>query len=198
MMDPKTIASSTLLDRIEAAMKEAELRMAKAVAALTAAGLPHMVVGGQAVGIWIASAEGSIARPTFDVDILVRRHDLDAIKTALERAGFVYRHAASLDMFLDPPELKPREAVHLLFAGERVKPDAVAANPDPSQSDMVGPYRVATLEALVQMKLTAFRDKDRVHLRDLIDVGLIDRSWPAKFPGALEQRLQSLLDTPDG
>ena len=40
------------------------------------------------------------------------------------------------------------------------------------------------------MKLTDFRDKDRVHVRDLIEVGLVDAGW---MP-----RLQELLDTPEG
>ena len=48
------------------------------------------------------------------------------------------------------------------------------------------------------MKLTSFRDEDRTHLRDLIDVGLIDATWPARFPSELGQRLQLLLDNPDG
>ena len=40
--------------------------------------------------------------------------------------------------------------------------------------------------------------QDRVHLRDLIDVGLLDRSWLPTLPPELSQRLQSLLDTPGG
>jgi hypothetical protein len=48
------------------------------------------------------------------------------------------------------------------------------------------------------MKLTSFRDKDRVHVRDLIDVGLVDASWTSRFPSELAARLQQLLDTPDG
>jgi hypothetical protein len=48
------------------------------------------------------------------------------------------------------------------------------------------------------MKLTANRDKDRTHLRDFIGVGLIDATWPAKFPPELAARLQHILDTPDG
>jgi hypothetical protein len=48
------------------------------------------------------------------------------------------------------------------------------------------------------MKLTSYRDKDRTHLRDMIDVGLIDLAWPVKYPGELGQRLQQLLDDPDG
>jgi hypothetical protein len=57
---------------------------------------------------------------------------------------------------------------------------------------------VISLEALVKMKLTAWRDKDRTHLRDLIDVGLLDASWPARLSAQLGSRLQSLLDDPNG
>ncbi len=59
-------------------------------------------------------------------------------------------------------------------------------------------FRVISLEALVRMKLTSYCDKDRTHLRDMIDVGLIDLAWPVKYPGELGQRLQQLLDDPDG
>ena len=58
--------------------------------------------------------------------------------------------------------------------------------------------RVINLDALVRIKLTAFRDKDRTHVRDLIGVGLIDQSWTRKLAPPLAARLQSLLDTPDG
>ena len=59
-------------------------------------------------------------------------------------------------------------------------------------------FQVATLEALVRMKLTAYRRKDQVHLQDLIAVGLIDASWPARLPPPLGDRLQQLLDDPNG
>lgn len=61
-----------------------------------------------------------------------------------------------------------------------------------------GELRVLWLEALVRIKLTAFRDKDRTHLRNMLDVGLIDAGWVACFPPELGQRLQLLIDTPDG
>lgn len=54
------------------------------------------------------------------------------------------------------------------------------------------------LRALVQIKLTAFRDKDRTHLRDMLDVGLIDASWGQRYPAELAARLQLLIDTPGG
>ena len=48
------------------------------------------------------------------------------------------------------------------------------------------------------MKLTSFRDKDRVHVRDLMAVGLVDESWLERLPTPLRSRLQELLDDPDG
>jgi hypothetical protein len=56
---------------------------------------------------------------------------------------------------------------------------------------------VVDLEPLVRMKLTSYRLKDRVHLLDMINVGLIDASWPSRFPPQLAERLQTLLDNPE-
>jgi hypothetical protein len=47
------------------------------------------------------------------------------------------------------------------------------------------------------MKLTSFRDKDRVHLRDLIAVGLVDRRRLGDLPPELAARLKQLLDHPE-
>ena len=58
--------------------------------------------------------------------------------------------------------------------------------------------QVLILDALLRMKLTSFRDKDRTHVRDMIGVGLVDATWLSKLPGELAARLQQLLDTPDG
>ena len=69
---------------------------------------------------------------------------------------------------------------------------------DVSESEPGPEFRTLQLESLVRMKLTSFRDKDRTHLRDMIGVGLIDATWPARFPPPLAARLQELLDHPDG
>ena len=39
----------------------------------------------------------------------------------MEKAGFKYRHASGMDMFLDEPGAKARDAVHVIFAGEKVR-----------------------------------------------------------------------------
>ena len=101
-------------------------------------------------------------------------------------------------MFLDGPGAKAREAVHVVFAGEKVRQEYITAAPDVEESESGGQFRILSLEALVRMKLTSFRDKDRMHLRDLIDVGLLDSGWPSRFSKELGDRLQHLLDTPDG
>ncbi len=173
-------------------------RLVRAATALRDAAVEYAVVGGNAVAAWVATVDRAAVRNTQDVDILIRRSDFDATKAALESAGFVYRQAAGLDLFLDGPAASPREAVHLVFAGEMVKPDEPAANPDVAESTDVGAFRVLDLEALVRIKLTAYRDKDRMHLRDMIGVGLVDQSWTGRLPGVLASRLQAILDTPDG
>ena len=66
------------------------------------------------------------------------------------------------------------------------------------ESEATVSFRVLSLESLVRMKLTSFRDKDRVHLRDLMDVGLVDAGWLERIPAALRARLQALLDNPEG
>jgi hypothetical protein len=186
------------LERMERAVMKVKERLLRATAALNAAQVPYAVIGGNAVGAWIEQVDESAVRATQDVDLAVRRSDLDQAKAALESAGFVYRHAAGIDMFLDGPNGKARDAVHVIFCGEKVREEYVATVPDVSETTSFKAYRVLSLEALVRMKLTSFRDKDRTHLRDLIDVGLVDATWPARYQPELADRLQHLLDTPEG
>ena len=102
-----------------------------------------------------------------------------------------------MDMFLDGPDAHPRDAVHILFAGEKVRPDYSAAAPDVLDAEKDLEFQVLALESLVRMKLTSFRRKDQVHLLDMIEVGLIDATWPTRFPPPLDARLQELIDNPD-
>jgi hypothetical protein len=132
------------------------------------------------------------------VDILLRRSDWPAAVEAMERAGFTYRHVKGIDMFLDGPGAKARDAVHVLFAGEKVRPDDPVPAPDVSESEDIQQHRTLRLDALVRMKLTSFRIKDRMHLLDMIDVELVDVSWCGRLPPELAARLKELLDNPEG
>jgi hypothetical protein len=185
-------------ERAALAAEKVKERLKRSTAALEKAGVDYAVVGGNAVAEWVGRVDEDAVRNTRDVDILIRRSDLDAAKAALEPAGFVYCQSFGVDMFLDGPDGRPTSAVHLLFAGEQVRVNDAAIAPDVTQSERGPEFRVVSLQALVQMKLTSFRDKDRTHLRDLIGVGLIDHTWPARLPPELAARLQQLLDNPNG
>ena len=184
--------------RIERAVDVVKDRMRRVVEALNSADIPYAIVGGNAVQHWVAQVDESVVRNTRDVDIILNRCDLPRAIEVLERAGFIYRHSASVDMFLDGPNAKARDAVHVVFAGEKVRPEY----PEPVQLidnyALIQEARTLPLENLVRMKLTSFRDKDRVHLRDMIDVGVIDDAWLPRLPTELAARLKELLDDPDG
>ena len=172
-------------------------RLRRSTAALESAGVPYAVIGGNAVAEWVGRVDEGAVRFTRDVDILLRRGDLPAAIEAMTAAGFEYHRTFEVDMFLDGPDGKPSEGVHVIFAGEKVKPDDAAPAPDVDDSE-AGKFRVIDLQRIVQMKLTSFRDKDRTHLRDMIGVGLIDQSWVDRYPSPLSDRLRQLLDDPDG
>src|SRR5688572_22648619 len=110
------------LDRMVRAVELVRQRLLRATAALDAAGLPYAVADGNAVALWVSRIDPGAVRNTSDVDLLVRRADLEGVKAALAAAGFVYRHAAGLDLFLDGPDGRARDGIHLLFSGEAAKP----------------------------------------------------------------------------
>jgi hypothetical protein len=192
------LADEALLERMVRAVEKVRDRLRRAAAALESAGVPYAVAGGNAVAAWVATVDEAAIRNTQDVDIILRRPDLPAAIRAMEAAGFTHRHAAGIDMFLDGPTAKARDAVHVLFAAEKVRPEYLEPVPGVEDPFIDKNVRVLPLTALLTMKLTSFRDKDRTHIRDLIDVGLVDESWPGKFSPELAARLQTLLDTPDG
>jgi hypothetical protein len=180
-----------------AAVEDVRRRMLRAAAALDRAGVPYAVIGGNAVAVWVARVDKAAVRNTQDVDLLLRRSDLQPAILALAEEGFLYRHVKGIDLFLDGPNASPRDALHIIFAGEKVRSEYFAPAPDVLESESSGAFRVLALPALIRMKLTSFRLKDQMHLLDLIGVGLIDQSTVEAMPGELAERLQELIDHPD-
>jgi hypothetical protein len=191
-------ADQVSLERMERAVAKVRERLLRAARVLEAAGIPYAVAGGNAVAAWVSSVDEAAVRNTQDVDIIVRRSDFPAVIAAMTVAGFHYAQVLGVEAFLDSIDSNPRNAVHILFAGEKVKPSYEASVADVTDADRGDDFQLLRLESLVRMKLTSFRRKDQVHLEDMIDVGLIDATWPARFPPVLAARLQELIDDPDG
>jgi hypothetical protein len=180
------------------AAEKVKERLRRATRALDAAGVPYAVVGGNAVAEWVARVDEDAVRNTRDVDILIRRPDFPAARACLEAVGFVYYELLDIDTFIDGPQGKPTGGIHLLYAGEKIRREDDYHLPELEESERAVEFQVVNLETLSLMKLTSYRLIDRVHIRDLIGVGLLDATWPALFPPPLGARLQRLLDDPNG
>jgi len=172
------------------AVDRVENRLRRVAAALDKGGVRYAVVGGNAVATWVASKNQSATRATKDVGLLVDRGDLDRITAVLASIGFQREDLRSLVVFLDPEEPDRRAGVHLVWAGEKIRPSYAHEAPrldeavrDPEE------FWVLDLGPLVRMKLTSFRDIDRVHVGDMLSVGLIDNSVRAGLPADIRERL---------
>jgi hypothetical protein len=169
-------------------------RLHRICSALKAGSVPYALVGGQAVALWVATKEPSAVRTTKDVDILLRRQDLPKARSAAHSIGMDYFEVLGVGMFLERADPNPRHAVHLVWADEKVRPEYESPAPSIEQSQPIThDFNVISLTGLASMKLQAGRDQDRVHLRDMIDVGLIGRELLADLPPVLAHRLDDLL-----
>ena len=171
-------------------------RLLRSTAALEGAGLPYAVAGGNAVAYWVSHVDPEAVRNTSDVDLLVRRSDLGRDQRGFGSGGLQLSPCRWSRLFVDGPEGRARGGIHLIFAGEMVRPGKALPNPEMTESEVGGEFRVLKLRALVGVKLTAYRDKDRTHLRDMLEVGLIDGSWGQYYPAELADRLRHLVETP--
>jgi hypothetical protein len=187
------VLSISAIDRHVEQLFEVLRRLARALAA---GGIEYRVVGGVAVFLHIQERDPLAARLTRDVDLAVHRRDLERIAEAVRPFGFEYRHAAGVDLLVDASQPRDRSAAHLVFFGEKVRPDYV--EPVPLCSPAVRAEEglvLAPVGDLVRMKLTSYRLKDRVHLKDLDSVGLITPEIESGLSEALRERLREVRAT---
>src|SRR3954471_2762746 len=118
-MNSATPLAPVSWDRIIGAVEKVRERLLRAAKALHNAKVPYAVAGGNAVAAWVSRVDEAAVRNTRDVDLLLRRSDLEAARRALASDGFVYRRvgslgkSTSLDLFLDGPSASARDAVHI-------------------------------------------------------------------------------------
>ena len=179
-----------------AAVNRVERLLKTVTAALDAAGVPYAVIGGNAVATWVATCDVGAVRATKDVDVLMRRTDLARAAAALAPLDFTQVEVLGTPVFIESSDPRPSAGVHVVLAGERVRPTDPRPAPDVTQAERCDSgFLVLDLQALVTMKLNAFRRVDQVHLEDLLRLGLINAEVAERLPEDLRQRLREVRDT---
>lgn len=160
----------------------------KITEALASAQIPHEVIGGLAVLIHVEEANPELSTLTRDVDLMVYRSDLERIKLAAEAHGF--RHVAGVDMLVYGGTEPVKNSVRLIFNG------VAACSIDPERKQFHGKeIPIIPVADLVRMKLTSYRDKDRVHVRGMDAAGLITQDVERGLTPELLARLKHIRET---
>ena len=139
--------------------------------------------------LYVDEKEPDAGRLTKDIDIIVRREDLERISKAAEAFGFAYRHVAGVHVLVRVDQASARRAIHLVFTGERVRPEYVEPVPEVGSHRNIRGVRLVPLPDLVRMKLTSFRLIDQAHLKDMDAAGLITADIADALSPALRDRL---------
>jgi len=167
-------------------------RMRRLHAALSAAGIPYRIVGGLAAFIHVFERAPDNARLTRDIDAAIFREDLQRIIRVMENNGFRFRHVGGIDVLVDADRPQAKSAVHLLFIGEKVRPEDLESVPASEPARTKEGILIAPVADLVHMKLTSFRLKDQVHIQDLDHAGLITPEIEQTLSDPLLARLKEV------
>jgi len=157
---------------------------------LMAEGAPHELIGGLAVLVHVEEADPEHSTLTRDVDLMIRCVDLERV------CGIAARNR--LHPLVQGEPGSASNVVHLLFSGEKVRPNQATPNPpiQPETKSILGvDVFIIPVPDLVRMKLSAYRDKDRVHIRSLDAAGLITAEVENALPEELQARLQHIRET---
>jgi hypothetical protein len=170
------------LDRLVDAPLRVHARMIRACRALETAKVPYALTGGNAVTLWVGTVDGSAVRNTNDVDILIQDADLVRVRAALRSAG-ILPHLRDRLAFCEAEDNRARVAVRLHLG------------PLDDSTVVIDGLNVLSVQALVEALCRRFDAESRMLLLDLAEVELLSE---LRISGGLAQRLQSLLDDPNG
>lgn len=193
---PVVNVPAELIERVALSVERVHERMLRTSHALKAVGVPFAVVGGNAVAIWVESVDRDAARTTKDVDIILKRGDLSRAVQAMENAGFNVVEVSGVTMFVEKHDPVPSRAVHVLFAGEKIRPDYRYPVPEcvNLHASAEGVPAIG-LDDLLVMKLQSNRARDRAHIIDLHNIGLLSESVMRRVPPDLQPRLREIIES---
>jgi hypothetical protein len=158
-------------------------------------GADYRIIGGISVFLHIAQVDPTHARLSRDIDIAVRREDLDRIEESAIRHGFelqrAWKRGQETFTMYDRSEDVTRSHIHLILAGEKARAEHPEAVPPLGDVCLTADgVKIAPLEDVVYMMLTSYRLKDRVHIQDMDSIGLITPDIEARLPPVLRERLR--------
>jgi hypothetical protein len=165
---------------------------------LNSAGIPHEVVGGLAVLIYVEEANPEHTALTPNVDLVVRRSDLERIKEAAAKDGFRFDQGAKGDRLIHGSDERAAFAVRLVFSGERITPTQEACNPPVEPVVKVVHEKevlVIPIADLIRMKLISNRLVDQVHVKTMDVVGLVTPDVDKTLTPELAARLKHIRET---
>lgn len=149
---------------------------------LAAASLPHALIGDVAVCLH------GYQRNTIDVDLLVRRDESDAVRSAFEACGWTWRDEQR--EFVSPSGV----ILQFLMAGDKAGRDTLVRLPDPGDAATVTELEglpVFTLARLIETKLACGQGNLRRTHKDFADV--VELIAIHKLDGAYARHLHSSL-----
>ncbi len=164
--------------------------------ALDAATIDYAVIGGFAVAAWVATIDAGGVRATKNVDLLMKRQDWSRASDVLLDHDLVPVEIHGVHMFLDAKNPNPKTSVHVVMAGELVRPHEAHPAPDLDSRQLFDSgYYVIGLPELVEMKLQAHRRVDQLHIEDMLRTGVIRQALADRLPQDLRARLEHIRAT---
>lgn len=172
-------------------------RQSTIVASLLKQNIAFALSGSNATYLWIENTDSSAVRLFRNIEFIINREDIEAVILALAAVELKADQRGDCVVFRSPTTKRERTSDRSYLSGELVENSDVRI-PELKTIAFLRGVPVIELETLVQFQLRRHKLDDRVDVRDLIDVGLVDQTWTSKLPPELAPRLQELLDTPDG
>ena len=186
-----------MFERMFEAQRILRDRQAAIVELLRKREISFALFASNATFVWIESVDESAVRLYRNIDFIIQRGDSGLVSSTLKEIDLTAEIQEDHILFLNNHAQSVRYSDRAFFASERLfKYNATI--PSLGAVVVIHDVPVISLSELVKFQLERYKLDDKVDLRDLMDVGLVDQSWTSKLPPELAGRLQTILDTPEG
>lgn len=170
-------------------------RQTDVAATLSRLAIRFALSGSNATFAWISNVDPSAVRQYRNIEFIVLRDNTDEAIRALSQIGLAAEIRTDYILFRNGKTRHDHWADKALYFGST---DGVIEVPKLDEIELLDGLPVVQKARLVYFQLERWTLDDRVDIRDMIDVGIVDDSWLPRLPAELASRLQVLLNDPDG